>query len=167
MEGIKEPAGNWITFVLGSQLGPNDGTEEDTYVAVLERAPQKNEEVMIVFTKVVQCQQMVYPSVHGPRVGKGHTARMAAYNELQHSPVGGNLQPQTKVQNGHNLSRPSDELSLLVLQVLLVTGEVRTKPKFAATDLDASKILWQQRGQYREIRQLDLMVTHRTCQQWG
>jgi len=31
------------------------GTVEDTYVAVLERAPQKNEEVMmIVFTKVVQ-----------------------------------------------------------------------------------------------------------------
>lgn len=34
-------------------------------VAVLERAPQKNEEVMIVLKKVVQCQQMVYPSVHG------------------------------------------------------------------------------------------------------
>ena len=56
-------------------MGPT-GTEEDTYVAVLERAPQKNEEVMIVFTKVVQCQQMVYLSVHGPRVGKG--VRMAA-----------------------------------------------------------------------------------------
>jgi hypothetical protein len=57
------------------------GTEEDTYVAVLERAPQKNEEVMIAFTKVVQCQQMVYLSVHGPRVGKGPTVRMVAYND--------------------------------------------------------------------------------------
>ena len=47
-------------------MGPSR-TKEDTYVAVLERAPQKNEEVMIVFTKVVQCQQMVYLSVHGPR----------------------------------------------------------------------------------------------------
>jgi hypothetical protein len=55
MEGIKEPARNWITFVLGGQMGPT-GTEEDTYVAVLERAPQKNEEVMIVFTNAVQCQ---------------------------------------------------------------------------------------------------------------
>ena len=47
-EGIKGPARNWIAFVLGSQIGPT-GTEEDTYVAVLERAPQKIEEVMIVF----------------------------------------------------------------------------------------------------------------------
>ena len=78
MEGIKEPVRNWITFALGSQMGPT-GTEEDTYVAVLERAPQKNEEVMIVFTEVVQCQQMVYLSVHGPRVREGPTVRMAAY----------------------------------------------------------------------------------------
>ena len=80
MEGIGEPARNWIAFVLGGQKGPTR-TEEDTYVAVLERAPQKNEEVMIVFTKVVKCQQMVYPSVHGPRVGKGPAVRMAAYND--------------------------------------------------------------------------------------
>ena len=79
-EGIKEPARNWITFVLASQIGPTR-TKEDTYVAVLERALQKNEEVMIVFTKVVQCQQMGYLSVHGPRVGKGPTVRMAAYND--------------------------------------------------------------------------------------
>jgi hypothetical protein len=80
MEGIKEPARNWITFVLGGQMGPT-GTEEDTYVAVLERAPQKNEEVMIVFTNVVQCQYMVYRSVHGPRVGVDKGLRMAAYND--------------------------------------------------------------------------------------
>jgi hypothetical protein len=79
-EGIKEPVRNWITFVHGGQMGPTR-TKEDTYVAVLERAPQKNEEVMIVFSKVVQRQQMVYLSVHGPRVGKGPTARMAAYND--------------------------------------------------------------------------------------
>jgi hypothetical protein len=42
-------------LVLGSQMGPT-GCEEDTYVAVLERAPQKNEEVMVVFAKGVQCQ---------------------------------------------------------------------------------------------------------------
>jgi hypothetical protein len=54
---------------------------KNTYVAVLERAPQKNEEVMTMFTKVVQCQQIVYLSVHGPRVGKGPTVRMAANND--------------------------------------------------------------------------------------
>jgi hypothetical protein len=57
------------------------GTEDDTYVAVLERAPQKNEEVMTVFTEVVQCQQMVYLSVHGPRVTAHPTVRMVAYND--------------------------------------------------------------------------------------
>ena len=57
------------------------GTGEDTYVAVLERAPQKNEEVMTTFTKVEQCQQMGYLSVHGPGVGKGPTVRMAANND--------------------------------------------------------------------------------------
>ena len=30
------------------------GSEEDPYVAVLERAPQKNEEAMVVFVEEVQ-----------------------------------------------------------------------------------------------------------------
>jgi hypothetical protein len=92
-------------------MGPT-GIEEDTYVAVLERAPQKNEEVMIVFTKVVQCQQMVYRSVHGPRVGVGKGLRMAAYNDGKVCIlrlVAIYCDSHTKVQNGHNLSRHSDK----------------------------------------------------------
>lgn len=57
MEEIKEPARNWIILPPGVRWGPT-GSEEDTYVAVLERAPQKNEEVMVVFAKEVQCRQM-------------------------------------------------------------------------------------------------------------
>lgn len=67
-EGTKEPVRNWITFVLGNQIG-TDWSEVDTYVAVLERAPQKNEEVMTVFTRKVQCQPMGLSGVHGPRGG--------------------------------------------------------------------------------------------------
>jgi len=44
-------------LALGSQMGVV-GCEEDTHVAVLERAPQKNEEVMVVFAKEVQYQQV-------------------------------------------------------------------------------------------------------------
>ncbi len=98
------------------------GTEEDTYVAVLERAPQKNEEVMTVFTKGVQCQQMVYLSVHGPRVGKGPTLRMAAYNNgkvcilrlvaiYRH----GQLEGYKRTQQHESAQR-----RIIILQVLLV-----------------------------------------------
>jgi hypothetical protein len=103
-------------------MGPTR-TKEDTYVAVLERAPQKNEEVMIVFTKVVQCQQMVYLSVHGPRVGKGPTVRMAAFND-------GNVCILRLVAiYCHNRQRyktdttrvgPATDYHMLVIQVLLV-----------------------------------------------
>ena len=86
-------------------MGPT-GTERDTYVAVLERAPKKNEEVM---TEEVQCQQMVYLSVHGPRVGKGPTARMAAYNDGKVCIL--RLVAIYCHINSHNLIRPSDELS--------------------------------------------------------
>ena len=43
-------------LAFGSQMGP-PGSEVETYVAVLERAPQKNEEVMVEIAKEVECPQ--------------------------------------------------------------------------------------------------------------
>jgi len=53
MEGIKEPARNWIicALVLGLKL-----EKRDTCLAVLERASHKNEELMVVVVKEVRCQ---------------------------------------------------------------------------------------------------------------
>ncbi len=74
-EGTKEPVRNWITFVLGNQIG-TDWSEVDTYVAVLERAPQKNEEVMTVFTRC-NVSRWVYLVFMDLGVGKagGHPSR--------------------------------------------------------------------------------------------
>ena len=107
-EGTKEPVRNWITFVLGNQIG-TDWSEVDTYVAVLERAPQKNEEVMTVFTRC-NVSRWVYLVFMDLGVGKagGHHLHGGLQSQSVHFAT-------TKVQNGHNSSRPSVKLSYVII----------------------------------------------------
>ena len=160
---------------------------EDTHVAVVESAPQMNEELMEVFARDETCVSWGYLSLHTDNgyygssiivvvaVGKGILLVWPFTVSRLISPCICQFEFVVVYSTNTNSYKKRYKwcrIQLAGLSKKISCPRAGSKIKIAkknrllrsvAAGLGVSRILWQQLGQCHEIDQLGLMVAHRTC----